>query len=199
MQKELLYDNVFDAQEHYRLLLDCMARPGEVRTLTAPVVHPPVGIHASAALVGFALLNADASFYAAGPGGEAVASYLRENTDGVPRDVSEADFIFMAGETAEAAALIDRVRVGTLPYPEGGATIVLSVASLEKGELTLLLSGPGVATENALYISGLHIDILEAVQQQNEEFPLGIDLILADPQGKIAAIPRSSRVRWGGA
>ena len=197
MQKELLYDNVFDAQEHYRLLLDCMARPGEVRTLAAPEMHPPAGIHASAALVGFALLNADASFYAAGREGEAVTSYLRENTDGVTADVSGADFIFMEGETPDAADLIARVRVGTLPYPEGGATIVLSVADLSQGELTIILSGPGVAVENTMHISGLHIDILEAVQQQNEEFPLGIDLILADPKGRVAAIPRSSRVRWG--
>jgi alpha-D-ribose 1-methylphosphonate 5-triphosphate synthase subunit PhnH len=197
MQKELLYDSVFDAQEHYRLLLDCMARPGELRTLTAPDIHPPEGIHAGAALVGFALLNADASFHAAGTGADAVASYLRENTDAVVTDVPEADFIFMEGGTADAAALIARARVGTLPYPEQGATIVISVTDLGRGECTIVLRGPGIASENTLHISGLHIDILEAVQQQNEEFPLGIDLILADLQGKIAAIPRSSRVRWG--
>lgn len=201
MQKELMYDGVFDAQEHYRLLLDCMARPGEVRVLQARGMNPPAGIHAAAALVGFALLNADVSFHAAGPLGEAVAGYLRENTDGLISEAGEADFIFMEGARAAdapLAALVAAAKVGTLPYPEGGATIVLSVDRLgtESGELALTLTGPGVALENKLYISGLHTDILGAVERQNLEFPLGIDLILADQEGRIAAIPRSSRVRW---
>jgi alpha-D-ribose 1-methylphosphonate 5-triphosphate synthase subunit PhnH len=37
---------------------------------------------------------------------------------------------------------------------------------------------------------------LEALATINAEFPLGIDLVLTDPAGRIACIPRSSRVRW---
>jgi len=37
---------------------------------------------------------------------------------------------------------------------------------------------------------------LEALVTINAEFPLGIDLVLTDPAGRIACIPRSSRVRW---
>src|ERR1700722_1860947 len=133
MQRELWYDGVFDAQEHYRLLLDCMARPGEVRVLPASRMSAPEGIHGAAALVGFALLNADASFFAAGSAGTMVSEYLRENTDGLLAEPDIADFIFMPGGAGGLVEVVARAKRGTLPYPEGGATLVLSVAGLDEG------------------------------------------------------------------
>ena len=195
MQRELLYDSVFDSQAHYRRILDAMARPGEVRELHAPYLSPPDGICPAAALVGFALLNGDASFCAFDD--DAVAGYLRENTDGVIAGVSDADFIFMRGETAEDASVVTLAREGTLSYPEGGATLVLSVDRLGEPDgagLTLFLTGPGVALENRLFVKGLAREIIEEVRRKNAEFPLGVDLVLADKEGRIACIPRSSKI-----
>lgn len=190
MQRELTYDPVFDAQAHYRLLLDAMARPGEVRNLPVTGMNPPSLLRPAAALVGFALLNADVSFYARGP----VVDYLRENTDAVVAEAMDADFLFLQG--TDPAMLIDEAKVGTLPYPEGGATVVLSVDALAGGPLAVMLTGPGIERENTLHIAGLNAGVLEAVQRQNQEFPLGVDLVLADAEGRIACIPRSSRMRF---
>jgi alpha-D-ribose 1-methylphosphonate 5-triphosphate synthase subunit PhnH len=212
MQREIQYDTVFDAQEHYRLLLDAMARPGEIRVLPAEDLTPPPGIHGAAALVGFALLNTDASFCTVGD--EEVSRYLAVHTSAPVAVPEEADFIFI-GSGADAddiPGLIAQAKRGTLPYPEEGATLVLSVEELSAGQpagaalpegqpagsadLTLALEGPGVKTINYLHIKGVHTDVLSAWRAQNEEFPLGIDLILADRQGRIAAVPRSSKVTW---
>ena len=57
MQTELNYDTVFDAQEHFRVLLDSMSRPGKINVLPAMDILPPDGLQHAAALTGFALLE----------------------------------------------------------------------------------------------------------------------------------------------
>src|SRR5215469_9229075 len=98
MIREIAYDPVFDAQEHYRLLLDAMARPGTIRVLPRVEISTPAELTSAAALVGFALLNADVSFYAAG--GDAVTRYLVVNTSARPVDRTAADFVFADGVSA---------------------------------------------------------------------------------------------------
>jgi alpha-D-ribose 1-methylphosphonate 5-triphosphate synthase subunit PhnH len=241
MQRELQYDIVFDAQEHFRLLLDAMARPGEIRVLPIEDLTPPDGIHAAAALVGFALLNADVSFYATGLHWDAITRYLTVHTSAAPEIPEKADFWFMSGadhpENANAdidgfagggssaayyTGLLARAKRGSLSYPEDSATLVVSVAQLSVvggsganghgltggsaapnghgapaatvGSAVLTLQGPGIASTNTLLIKGIHTEFLSEWRRQNEEFPLGIDLILADETGRIAAIPRSTKV-----
>jgi alpha-D-ribose 1-methylphosphonate 5-triphosphate synthase subunit PhnH len=211
MQRETAYDPVFDAQEHYRLLLDAMARPGTINVLPRLPLTPPQGLPAASALVGFALLNSDVTFYAASGDAETITNYLAVNTSASPVSKEEADFVFAAGSST--AALITDMKTGTLPYPEEGATLILAVEALageakglgspakENGQpaipaLALSLKGPGVKGSKTIFVAGLGLGLMEALQQCNAEFPLGIDLILADPGDRIACIPRSSKLGW---
>jgi alpha-D-ribose 1-methylphosphonate 5-triphosphate synthase subunit PhnH len=204
MQREIQYDEIFDAQEHYRLLLDSMARPGKINVLPRLELTTPQGIHATGALVGFALLNSDVSFYVDGPSAEDVSLYLLVNTSARPAEAEEADYVYLDGTAA--AEILYRLKTGTLPYPENSATVIAAVGAMggegEAGEaagetgLVLTLSGPGVDGERRLSVTGLDVALLEALVTINAEFPLGIDLVLTDPTGRIACIPRSSRVRW---
>jgi alpha-D-ribose 1-methylphosphonate 5-triphosphate synthase subunit PhnH len=195
MQREIQYDEIFDAQEHYRLLLDSMARPGKINVMPRLERTTPQGIHAAGALVGFALLNSDVSFYVDGPSAEDVSLYLLVNTSARPAEAEEADYIYIDGTAA--AEILYRLKTGTLPYPENSATVIAAVEELggETG-LVLTLSGPGVDGERKLSVTGLDVALLEALVTINAEFPLGIDVVLTDPTGRIACIPRSSRVRW---
>jgi alpha-D-ribose 1-methylphosphonate 5-triphosphate synthase subunit PhnH len=204
MQREIQYHEIFDAQEHYRLLLDSMARPGKINVLPRLELTTPQGIHATGALVGFALLNSDVSFYVDGPSAEDVSLYLLVNTSARPAEAEEADYVYLDGTAA--AEILYRLKTGTLPYPENSATVIAAVGAMggegEAGEaagetgLVLTLSGPGVDGERRLSVTGLDVALLEALVTINAEFPLGIDLVLTDPTGRIACIPRSSRVRW---
>jgi len=195
MQREIQYDEIFDAQAHYRLLLDSMARPGKINVMPGMELTTPRGIHAAGALVGFALLNSDVTFYVDGSPAEDVSLYLLVNTSARPAEAEAADYVFADGTAA--AELLYRLKTGTLPYPENSATVIAAVEELggETG-LVLTLSGPGVDGERRLAVQGLDVGLLEALVTINAEFPLGIDLVLTDPTGKIACIPRSSRVRW---
>ncbi len=195
MQREIQYDEIFDAQAHYRLLLDSMARPGKINVMPRLELTTPKGIHAAGALVGFALLNSDVSFYVDGPAAEGVSLYLLVNTSAKPAAIEEADYVYLNGTAA--AENLYRLKTGTLPYPENSATVIAAVDELggETG-LVLTLSGPGVDGERRLAVKGLDVALLEALVTINAEFPLGIDIVLTDPAGRIACIPRSNRVRW---
>ena len=202
MQRETAYDPVFDAQEHYRLLLDAMARPGTINVLPRMSMSVPPALTGAAALVGFALLNADVSFYADGESADIVTRYLVVNTAARPESVDKADFVFAPG-TASVALLTD-MKKGTLPYPDEGATLIASVDALAseaqalggKPHLALTLEGPGIRGRRTFFVSGLRSEIIAGLQLCNLEFPLGIDLILTDPGHRVACIPRSSRVDW---
>jgi alpha-D-ribose 1-methylphosphonate 5-triphosphate synthase subunit PhnH len=207
MQRETVYDPVFDSQEHYRLLLDAMARPGTINVLPRIPLTPPAGLPAAAALVGFALLNSDITFYAEGKDAATLTRYLAVNTSARAVSKGEADFIFAGG--GSPATLIAGIKTGTLSYPEEGATLVAAVDAMA-GEaqglgpreglpagmpaLALTLKGPGVAGSKTFFVAGLNVALLEALVECNSEFPLGIDLILADPADRIACIPRSTKV-----
>jgi len=195
MQREIQYDEIFDAQAHYRLLLDSMARPGKINVMPQLELTTPRGIHAAGALVGFALLNSDVSFYVDGLAAEDVSLYLLVNSSARPAEAEEADYVYLDGTAA--AEILYRLKTGTLPYPESSATVIVAVEELggETG-LVLTLSGPGVDGERRLAVAGMDTALLEALVTINAEFPLGIDLVLTDPTGRIACIPRSSRVRW---
>ena len=80
--------------------------------------------------------------------------------------------------------------LGTLESPEGGATILLWVTALGDGA-QWQLTGPGIATTQALAISGLDPAWLARRQDWNEGFPLGVDLILADTNS-VVALPRTT-------
>jgi alpha-D-ribose 1-methylphosphonate 5-triphosphate synthase subunit PhnH len=200
MQRETLYDPVFDAQEHYRLLLDAMARPGTLNVLPRLPLTPPPGLSAAAALIGFALLDANVSFHVEGDDA-AVTRYLVVNTSATPGELIQADFVFAGGMTSPA--LVGVIKKGTLAYPDEGATLVIDVealageaAALRAPALALTLRGPGVAGEKTFFVGGLSAPLLDALRECNAEFPLGIDLILSDPGHRIACIPRTSEVRW---
>jgi alpha-D-ribose 1-methylphosphonate 5-triphosphate synthase subunit PhnH len=195
MQREIQYDDVFDAQEHYRFLLDSMARPGKINVLPRLELTMPAGIPAAGALIGFALLNSDVSYCVEGPSAEEVSRYLLVNTAARPSAKEEADFIFLDGSVP--AEVLYSLKVGELPYPEGGATVIAAVEQLSgEGEgVQLLLKGPGVAGEKKLCVTGLEKTFFEALSTINGEFPLGIDLILADRWQRVACIPRSTKIR----
>jgi alpha-D-ribose 1-methylphosphonate 5-triphosphate synthase subunit PhnH len=197
MHKEILYDDVFDAQQHYRLLLDCMARPGKINVMPEMELTAPAGIHAAGALVGFALLNADVSYYVEGAGAYEVGRYLLVNTAARPVEAGGADYIFVDGSSP--VELLRQLKVGTLSYPEEGATVVAAVEGLADSAegLALQLSGPGVQGERILYVRGLERVFFEVLTDINSEFPLGIDVILTDKDRRVACIPRSTKIRIG--
>jgi alpha-D-ribose 1-methylphosphonate 5-triphosphate synthase subunit PhnH len=199
MQTELNYDTVFDAQQHYRLFLDSMARPGKINTLPMMEILPPAGLQQAAALAGFALLNTDVTFYAAGDNSDAIANYLLVNTGSQQAGMTVADYIFLP-EGYYADDLYG-ARTGTATYPEDSATLVVETEQISaapvNNAIEITLKGPGVNGKATVFVKGISARLLDFVKIQNDEYPLGLDLILTDKENNILCIPRSNKFAWG--
>ena len=130
MQTELNYDTVFDAQQHFRLLLDSMSRPGKINTFPVMDILPPDGLNQASALTGFALLNADVTYFIAGDNSDDIAAYLLVNTSSKPAEISVADYVFLPeGYGADG---LEEARIGIPTYPEDSATLIAAAALISE-------------------------------------------------------------------
>jgi len=198
MRRETTYNEVFDAQRYFRLLMDSMAHPGKINNLYSLDVLPPEGLNKASALVAMSLLNADVSFCSIAGNRSEITSYILLNTSASPAEVEMADFLFVEG--ASEGSEIVNAKTGTLLYPEEGASLVITVEAVSQtsvdGAVEITTSGPGVQSATSFFIKGLHETILKNFVLMNAEFPLGIDAIFADHDNNIVCIPRSNKISW---
>jgi alpha-D-ribose 1-methylphosphonate 5-triphosphate synthase subunit PhnH len=193
------YDEVFDAQAHYRELLDAMARPGKINRLKHVPLSPAGGLDLGSACIALTLLGPEIAFSVMGYE-HAAAKYIRNNTGAKESHPEAANFIFT---TAGLSTLAIRcAAAGNLLYPETSATLVIAVRKFstdEDGELKLALSGPGIESETIVFVDGWDQSALESRAEKNAEYPLGVDLILVAAAAEcsepaVLCLPRTTTV-----
>jgi alpha-D-ribose 1-methylphosphonate 5-triphosphate synthase subunit PhnH len=193
--REATYDTIHESQQHFRALLDATARPGTLIRFSDAKVSPPPTLNKASALVGLALLDADASFYTSN---ESSSHYLQTNTHSVCTDAEDADFLFLYGQRGTEEA--QRAKIGTARYPEGGATLIIDIDRIDGelgiGAMALVLKGPGIDGERTVYTWGLPAELLVLRMEKNDEFPAGIDWVLSDVEGVVCCLPRTTQIRW---
>ena len=134
---------------------------------------------------------------------DATTAYLTSETHARRAPLRDADFVVVpARADAQTAreAVAEACR-GTLTSPEKGATVLMGCARLaevpEDGQVAepavhvVALRGPGVERENRFAVD--RADWLRARDARGDEFPCGIEIVLVDPDGRVVAVPRSSR------
>jgi alpha-D-ribose 1-methylphosphonate 5-triphosphate synthase subunit PhnH len=193
---EVLYDDVFDAQQDFRVLLEAMSRPGKICRLEGPAVEPPAGLHRATCLAAFALLNGDTRFYVCDDINGQLGTYLKENTGAEMTGIEKADYVFCSGDYDTNC--ISQFKKGTLQEPEDSATVFIDLEGISEsgtvGDVRIVLQGPGVETEKVLFLRKVQASLFWSVGEINDEFPIGIDLFLTDAGGQVIAIPRSCHV-----
>jgi alpha-D-ribose 1-methylphosphonate 5-triphosphate synthase subunit PhnH len=198
MKKEIFFDEVFDAQEQFRNILEAMSRPGLIQKINNFEFIPPVTIHKASAIIAFSLLNADVSFAVINDDQKITEAYIKLNTNATVATIDKADYIFINGNNS--GDFLWDVKQGNLSYPEDSATVIIDVATIHlspnKNSVALICKGPGVATENIVYISGLEITLLEKVKELNQEYPLGIDVMIVDVNNCLIGLPRSNHFEF---
>ncbi|MBT3069305.1 phosphonate C-P lyase system protein PhnH [Rhodomicrobium sp. Az07] len=183
---------VFDTQATFRAVMDAMARPGEIRAVP-DALTPPAPLSPSAAALALTLLDYETPFWLDAALGEAedVARWLRFHTGAsVTANPSDAAFAFAADPLALPP--LAAFSQGTPDFPDRSTTLVLQVAAFTGG-LSLVLSGPGIASHRDFAPSPLAPGFADELRANAGRFPCGVDIVFAGP-GSVAALPRSTRI-----
>ena len=168
-------------QQVFTALMWALSRPGEEQTFDAEGQSALV-------LVGQALLDLETRFFTSDPVLRAV--FLRLGAKA--QNEQQATYHFYPSLSKTELDSIQRAPVGSLIYPEGGATLVLS-AQLGKG-LGLQLSGPGIQGKRRLRVASIP-EPFWYLRNNAVAFPVGWDVFLLEQLGsqvRLVGIPRST-------
>ncbi|ABY36184.1 MAG TPA: phosphonate C-P lyase system protein PhnH [Chloroflexus aurantiacus] len=187
----------------FRVLLDCLARPGKIGQLPPPPYSdlPPLPDgrppNTTAVAACMSLLDQRVSFVHAHDN--------RWLTDDQPlsrwitlrsgsRVVAPAIADFALLHDTSSLSRLSELQEGSLIYPEQSCTAFLCVSDLVATGSTFRLTGPGIAGIATVGITS-HTPIqIELLLARRDRFPLGIDLFLIDDNGRCLGIPRTTRI-----
>jgi alpha-D-ribose 1-methylphosphonate 5-triphosphate synthase subunit PhnH len=184
-------DPVLDSQRAFRSILDALAHPGRVVTLSGPGAAPlPLGPASTA--VCLTLLDFETPLWlddraATGPARE----FLRFHC-GAPLVAAPGDARFALITDLTAMPPLAAFDAGTDERPDRSSTLVVQVGELHEG-IGRRLRGPGIDSEARLDVDGVPGAFWNAVRANAGRFPRGVDLLLCADH-RLAALPRTTRV-----
>jgi alpha-D-ribose 1-methylphosphonate 5-triphosphate synthase subunit PhnH len=185
-----LADIAHDSQRLFRDVLDAFSHPGRIVALRqAPAAVAPLSVAATTFLL--TLVDRDTPLWLSPSlATTAVQDFARFHT-GAPIVENEADALF-AVVTPDRAPLLDGFAIGSDPYPDRSATLVVEVPSLTGGT-TRRLRGPGIDGSASVAIAGLPNSFWGEWAANHVLFPCGVDLVFASGT-ELLALPRSIAV-----
>ncbi|MHB1117808.1 phosphonate C-P lyase system protein PhnH [Sideroxydans sp.] len=173
-------------QQLFRSLLDAFSFPGRIQT--SPLSTEPWLALLSVLVDGQTTLSDPQDM---------VDEFIWPKLEALRVPSELAAFVLLDG--SRAPELVPSL--GTLEEPEGGATLLLRVASLHddaSGALRMRLSGPGIREAVSISVDGLHQDWIAARNDWVSSFPLGVELVLCNAK-HFVALPRTTKIELGGA
>lgn len=189
MQKAYEFDFVYDTQVAFRLLLEALSNPGRIVEL-GTLAQKLGGAFAMPLTIAAVLVDNEVSFAVCGS--DVLAEKITELTLAKPAALNEADYIFVT-EGADWQAAVQAAKCGTLRDPHQSATVILCVADLQVGKLQRL-SGPGIKDVQEIIMCPELQAALSKRDEQEYEYPLGLDFFALDQRGCLMGIPRKTRI-----
>lgn len=183
---------VFEAQAVFRTLMDCMARPGTIGGIGATVT-PPAPLNAAAGAVALTLCDHDTPVWLTPAlAGSALPGWFAFNAGAtVTPERQDARLAFI-----EKGAMLPNLSLfaqGTQEYPDRSTTLVVEIEAFEGGR-PLVLTGPGIRTEEEIAPLGLPDMFPHFWSENRQGFPRGVDLILVAGDA-ILCLPRTTVLR----
>ncbi len=186
----------------FRILLDCLARPGKVGHLpppplsgmpTLPNGREPdlIAVAACMSLLDQTVCFAHAVDAVWIGADHPLTRWIALRTNARPAAPAEADFALL--HNPACLSLLGELNEGTLLTPELSCTAFLCVPMIDADGTTLRLSGPGIKGMTRVGLPGLSRAELDALAQRRP-FPLGIDIFLIDGQGRCLGLPRATQI-----
>jgi alpha-D-ribose 1-methylphosphonate 5-triphosphate synthase subunit PhnH len=185
-----LADPAHDSQRLFRATLEAFSHPGRVvRLPEPPAAAGPLSPAATAFLL--TLVDRDTPLWlAAAFDTPALCDFVRFHT-GAPIAREPADALFAVLAPGDMPAL-DSFPIGTDPYPDRSATLVIELPSLIGGP-ERWWRGPGIQDRQSVALTGLAASFWTQWAANRALFPCGVDLVFAAGSDLIA-LPRSIAV-----
>ncbi|PZX38010.1 alpha-D-ribose 1-methylphosphonate 5-triphosphate synthase subunit PhnH [Roseinatronobacter thiooxidans] len=175
-------DPARDAARAFRQVLDAMAHPGRIVTLTGALAPAPCSDAAAIALM--VLADSTTPLHLAGAHDcAALRDWVAFHLGAPLCGAQEAVFALGAWE---ALAPLSRYPQGVPDYPDRSATLIVECPELRNDGVRL--TGPGIEKD-----AWLNLPDAVALQANAARFPLGCDLLLTCGPS-LAALPRSTRL-----
>ena len=174
----------------FRVILQATSCPGKGFAL--PV--SPENTSQQAAMIRMlgCLMDNEVTFTIIGDVDNIMADALAYHTGSTRTDVSEADFVLARQGATDG--LLTTIKRGTLEYPDKGATVLYLIDDITDEGGAAALTGPGINGTVRPSFTGLAAGELAGLREANAEYPLGVDAVFLDKSGRIACIPRSTRI-----
>lgn len=171
-----------DSAHAFRSVMDAMARPGTINSLSAASPPAPLSIAAGVCLL--TLCDHETPVHL----GEShdhpqVREWIAFHT-GAP--LSTAEECSFAVGTWNSMQPLTSYAQGTSEYPDRSATLLVELDHLENSGATL--TGPGIKDTASLKLPDVAL-----IQENHKRYPLGLDFIFTS-SNQLAALPRSTEV-----
>lgn len=186
------FDFVHDTQKVFRHMLQAISNPGTFRDLGEEASRFQ-SICAPLVVLGCTVLDNEKKMYV--ERNQKLDTILHDLTLCNKGEVGNADYVFLSSmmNYGSMKKLFANVKNGTYADPQDSATIFILCDTME-GEERVILKGPGIKEELKLGLDIYVKRIIELRQEQQMEYPLGIDLFFVSKEGKLMGIPRLCRI-----
>jgi alpha-D-ribose 1-methylphosphonate 5-triphosphate synthase subunit PhnH len=183
-------DFAFASQAAFRALMECFARPGEIRTLDGVAAPAPLAPATAALIQSLADYETPIWLDPSLARVPAVGEWIRFQT-GAPlvKEMRNAAFALI-GNPSDMPEF-EQFALGTEEYPDRSTTLIVQVERFTGQPITI--KGPGVKAARKLAAEPLPDDFATRLTANRELFPRGIDLVLVAGE-QVMALPRSIRV-----
>jgi alpha-D-ribose 1-methylphosphonate 5-triphosphate synthase subunit PhnH len=194
--RETCFDPLFAGPTISRCLLDAVCRPGTVLPLgDNPLVVPPSDLRPACAVL-LAVLDRDVTFHVADGGTSDMREYLRFNTGAHAAAPEDADFLLVVGPTAGPA--LDAILHAAPGPSDDGVRLVYAPSELDpldtRPDVVLHLDDSEIYGERRLAVGGVSAGDFEGLHERRST-SRPVDLWFVSADGRLAAIPRSTRWR----
>lgn len=182
------FHETFDSQKTFRVILEAMSNPARVVHIKE-YADKMFGSCSEFLAIAMTLLDNEVSFNACE--NSELSDEIITLTLAKPTEFSKADYIFVCNPS-DLKTVIENAKCGDLINPHKSATLIMKDDGSYYCDVTF--KGPGIDKELAAPVSESALNALKFRDEQEYEYPQGIDLIFVTEGGALYAIPRL--VRW---
>ena len=192
MIETLIFDEVHDCQEAFRLLLKALSNPGEIVDI-GTIMRKMEEDKPELFLLAATLMDKESKFSVVGD--EKLAEKMKHYTYAAISDIEEADFLFAPESCSDnmMSEIIGKVKPGTLIEPHTNCVLVIGIDGIPKEE-TCKIYGPGVDGVRGVRIPDYAVKWIRQRDEMEFEYPTGLDLYFVTDKGELLALPRKVKM-----